>query len=671
MCGLAGIVRIHAPGAAFAPELPGAWLDILDEGVRSRGPDGHGRLRMRLDRPDGGWLDVALVHRRLSVLDHEGGAQPMTVLGGPAGTAHNGQVACPACGPGVSAVIFNGCLYNHRALRAELEDAGHRFHSGHSDTEVLLHGWHAWGSRLRERIDGMYAAVVCDGTRAVVAAVRDRFGEKPLYVLDLPEHALVAFASAPGPLAELARRVAGASALEPLALAAWIARGHLDHRTPWRRVTQVPPGGARTVPAPQAVAPTCEPAPPGSRPGALPRELSREDLLDRFDALVGTAVSSRLDADVPLACLLSGGVDSSLVAAHAMHTAGALRTICVRVPGAGYDESDAAAAVARHIGSGHLTVDVDPHPARDLVRLIETLGLPFGDSSLLPTYWAFRAAREHAKVVLTGDGGDELFLGYERHAVPGLAPVLLSGVARPLAWLGARALSRRDPRSRRAKAARLADSCLHGAYADLVAIFPTAELGRLLPGTPAPEVIGYEMRAGARRWRGFGTLDARRVDLEVLLPSDMLRKVDTASMLAGVESRAPLLARALADAALQLPARTLRLGGRRKGLLRAIAARRLPAAVVNRPKSGFAVPIGDWFRRDVDGLGTLLRERLLDARAWRGLDLGISPSPARVERLIAEHMSGVRDHAQRLYMLLVLSIWAHWWARTGEATPGR
>ncbi|MEX2081242.1 MAG: asparagine synthase-related protein, partial [Dehalococcoidia bacterium] len=385
MCGIAGILRVHAPGQAPPPHvaIPEAWLDILDESIKHRGPDGQGRFRDRAVRPDGSVVDVALVHRRLSILDHAGGAQPMVLPSSNSSVAHpTGSLRpcrrCAANGHGTIAVVFNGCIYNHRELRRELQAAGHEFSTDHSDTEVLVHGWGEWATELPTRLDGMFAAAIWDHARAELALARDLAGEKPLYRFG------GAFASCIPGLVRLApaRGERIADPIHPTAIEGWVRFGALLY-TPWGRnesegiqaIEEVYPAGlwrdhfvrvgetgntsafrefdhARWATAFDGVA---------TKSSGFPRRGDRGQLSsDAAERLLRTAVGTRLEADVPLACFLSGGLDSSLIAAFAQeHLRGAgrrLRTICVRMPDRAYDESEFATAVARQLGTDHLVL---------------------------------------------------------------------------------------------------------------------------------------------------------------------------------------------------------------------------------------------------------------------------------------------------------------------------
>lgn len=633
MCGIAGILRIHEAGSPAPPPevaIPEAWLDVLDESIRHRGPDGQGRFRDRVVRGDGATVDVALVHRRLAVIDPAGGHQPMV--------SERGR---PGRDEGLVAVAFNGCIYNHRELRQELQRAGHEFATDHSDTEALIHGWREWGQDMPRRLDGMFAFALWDRRQASLVMARDLAGEKPLYEGLSEDGRLCVFCSTV-PAVIRGLRAAGFGRVMEMTdrvLHEWIRFGY-GHRPPMTWVHEVEPGGVRLARGPEGR----EIVTIGRREPLPERDDRRRLSADDLDRLLERAVVERLEADVPLGCFLSGGVDSSLIAHYAKKAAGTLRTFTVAMPEPRYDESAYAEAAARHLGTDHVPLACEVRPAEDLVRLVEGLGLPFGDSSLLPAAWLSRAARSHVTVCLSGDGGDELFGGYERHVV-GRA---LGRYRRVLAMFPSGLVRERDPKSRASKLSRLARAARHGGYADLRSIFAADDLRRLGVGVDVP-VAPVD--------------DPLRDDFLTYLPQDLLRKSDTASMAVALELRAPFLARSVVHAAMGAPLSVLMPRGQRKGLLRQVARKHLPAEIVDRPKMGFAIPISEWLRTDYGGLRTLLMDRLNSTEPFGPPSLGIDLDRAFIDRMVREHMERRRDHGQRLYMLLVLSIWADWMGR--------
>ena len=686
MCGIGGILRITPPGKAARTALertpfdavPEAWLDVLDESIRHRGPDGQGRFRDRAVRADGAVVDVALVHRRLSIIDHGGGAQPMLSQradGTPRAPSVSERVAAPGFRPLVFlgrpdapvhyeplpdvtdtvAVVFNGCIYNHRRLRSELQALGHTFASDHSDTEVLLHGWREWKERLGEHLDGMFGLALWERRNGTLAMFRDRFGEKPLHLMHVHRGGawLNVFSSVPmagGPLAA----AIGESDVPVRPLSTWRhwLRFGWSVDQPVKGAGVLQPG-LGMVYSPDGL-PLQEGAPtPRLYRFGLPNDWvrSRDLNADETERLLSDAVRERLEADVPLGCFLSGGVDSSLVALMALRHAGRLQTFTVRMPDPVYDEAVFAEEAARHLGCDHTTLECVAKPAEDLVRLIQQIGQPFGDSSLLPAYWVSRAASRHVKVALSGDGGDELFAGYERYTeIPWWALT-----APGLSTLGLRLTRAAGPKSIRSKMARLLDAAAHDGYGDVISIFPYSMLRELVINGAAVEQERFPSYA-----RGFSAQSAIHFDLLNYLPEDLMRKTDSASMAVALEVRAPFLDLQLSNAATNATLGSLMPHNQRKGLLRQVARRHLPAHIVDRPKMGFAIPIGEWFRSDYGGLRMLLLDHLHSTEPFGPPSLGIDLNMAYVRRMLDEHLgtgpSGLvkRDHSQRLYMLLVL-----------------
>jgi len=690
MCGIAGVIRLHDPRVGPAPApldaIPESWLDALDDAISHRGPDGEGRFRDRSRREDGSVVDVALVHRRLSIIDIQGGAQPMVHDGArlrPDLVYHRGGAPIIASeiepDKPLVAVVFNGCIYNHRELRAELEAKGHAFGTDHSDTEVLVHGWRAWRVGIADRLESMHAFGVWDPTNRVeiwdgetvpnpLTLLNDTPGEKRVRTMQLPDPRSTVFASSAGAIERL--RVRTGDGRERRAL-------DFDFlRLGTGRVFDRGPHDEGFVHA---------------RVGSLSRSAypdpDRAEPLtpDRVEALLRESVRDRLESDVPLACFLSGGVDSSLLSALARESLGSVTTVSVKMPDPRYDESAHARRVAAHLGTDHREVEVSADPAHDLVALIEEMGQPFGDSSLLPTMWAARAAREHAKVALSGDGGDELFMGYDRHRAWMMAQRaaprgLLAIVPRWTHTL----LPKREPRARSTRAARMIRDFDPDRYIEMLGVFPERDLRALIAGsgsiirTQRHQELRtriLQLAAGARLGKRE-TPDPMRVELEAYLRRDLLVKTDAASMHVGLEVRAPFLSRGLIRACLSASYGSLMPRGERKGLLKQVARRHLPDRIVDRPKQGFAIPIGEWFRSDFGSVRQLLLDHLRSADPFPGLgDAGIEIDMGFVERMIREHDAAGegsinpwrgRDHAQRLYMLLVLSIWCKWLDRLGR-----
>jgi asparagine synthase (glutamine-hydrolysing) len=546
MCGI-----LLAVGDSFRPDFAAALARL-----KSRGPDASEILAHG---------EALLGHARLAVIDIDGGRQPMT--------AADGRLA----------MVFNGEIYNFKALRHELEAAGRSF-ATRSDSEVLLTGYLHWGEAVVEKLDGMFAFAIHDLDDDSVFLARDRLGIKPLF---WGEHrgGLVA-ASTLEPFFALTSY--------PKKLDAEGLRDYLAFQTPLaprtlvRDVHALPPGAClRWKPGMGA----------GVRqwwsiPDAMEPAPDRKTLIEETDRLLAQAVKDQLVADVPLGAFLSGGIDSSLVV-HYMAQAGAspLKTFSVRFTEAGFDESPAARAVAEQYGTEHHVLDAPELNADTLAAALANLDQPLADPAFIPTWALSRLTRQHVTVALSGDGGDELFGGYprfldtaDRHpdstARRALRAMLRHGLAP--AGLTRRALAGADlllyrrvelgdyPGSRkdlrRYLDPGLADACRPQAtlklWRDLAAAHGNYDRGALL-----------------------------RADLWTYLSENCLAKTDRASMAHGLEVRVPLLANALQDRMLRLPAEVHFDSGGGKALLRALARRHLPEAVWNREKHGFSVPL--------------------------------------------------------------------------------
>lgn len=646
MCGIGGILRVTPNGERHEP-IPKEWADQVDRAIAWRGPDGCGRFRDVVVQPDGTTLEVVLVHRRLSIIDLEGGSQPMV-------SVRERSDRTPAPLPGatddLAAVVFNGCIYNHVELRASLERNGHVFVTDHSDTEVLLNSYREWHASMVEELDGMYAAAVWDRRGGMLTLYRDRFGEKPLFWCVSADRKTRAFASVPGVLEWLVSCQQQPTVEKQLAaresVATWVNRGYSEVTAPFPSVERVPPGRPVML------------YPVGGWPDDVPRSWvsslpGKEDVQAIESAadvgsLLRAAVESRLDADVPVGVLLSGGIDSSLIACYAAQRQRNVHAFCARMPDQRYDESEHAAAVARHLGVRLEVIECDgATAANDLQRLIVLMQTPFADSSLLPTYWLCRGARRSIKVALSGDGGDELFYGYDRYR----AVSVLRRWGWLLQWVPMRGLNRRDPKSRTERLARLIDAARGAGWPELGAIFGHEDRLRLFRHR--------DHHGHVSPWSRLSDEDcARRLDIVGYLPGDLLRKVDAASLAAGLEVRCPFLEPVLSARALATPYRVHTRNGRSKALLRELAAEHLPAEICDRPKQGFAIPIGEWFRSGLGGLKDLLTDLLGSADPFGIVGEALELDMRSINTMVSEHMNGRRDHGQRLYALLVLSIWA-------------
>ena len=681
ICGIGGILRITPPGEAHEP-IPDAWLDAIDDAIAWRGPDGAGRFRDKVVKEDGTTVEVALVHRRLSIIDHAGGVQPMV--------SEHGRTRDDGTREGLVALVFNGCIYNHRELREELEKRGHVFETDHSDTEVLVHLHRELQIEGRDPLDnppeGMFAYAVWSRDDASVSLVRSWTHEKPLYTFKAGSKkrgGITAFASEPSSLRSLQSESDSHVVLSRDNTRTWLRFGFSDSVLPDESIHPVERGVMElsdhalgnesrvkeyigiTAAAALIASLTYDYRITLAVLALLVFALTVKSLIirirrpsidaSRIEPVIRRAISTRLEADVPLGCLLSGGVDSSLVAHYAMRELGALTTVSIRMDDERYDESRHAEMVAEHLGTDHHTIDIHPEPAEDLVHLINLMGLPFGDSSLLPTYWACKAAREHAKVVLTGDGADEHFFGYDRYrAMIGTRWLRALGMFLPL-----KLFRDTDPKSMREKFARLIVAGRHDGYTELLSIFPTPDFARLtIPVLGSMRAKGKQGIDHTTEPPTWGATPARNWDLMNYLPGDLLRKTDIASMAAGVELRAPFLDSDLSRLVWNMPRKKLMPRNERKALLKSIARKHLPSEIIDRPKMGFAIPVGEWFRTDYGSMRTLMMDTLTRPRPFGPCHDVIDFNLDYVRTMIREHDDRTRDHSQRLYMLTVLGVWA-------------
>lgn len=584
--------------------------------------------------PDEGGVDAygacVLGHRRLQVIDLDTGSQPVA--------NETGEISC----------VFNGELYEFRALREELAARGHRI-PGTGDTPVLPHAYEEHGTAFPKELHGMFALALWDASRDRLVLARDRIGKKPLLYAELPDGTL-AFASELKALLQLPglRRELDLDQLD-----AFLALQYVPGpETALRGVRKVPPGhvlvwerGSITIERYWQLEPE-------------EAERSDEEWLERVRETVRAAVRRRLIADVPLGALLSGGIDSSIVVAlMAEASTEPVRTFTIGFPDARYDEREYARSVAERYGTRHEELEVELDAQALLPRVAWAFDEPFGDEAALPSLLVSELAREHVTVALAGDGGDEAFAGYERYLAHGLAAKL--GRVPILPALGARALralpaGRGEPRSaafRAARVAELAAAPRNGRYARVMEVFTPAQRSRLWTDGSRPR--RYEPPAPA----GDGIRELQRYDIETYLPDDLLVKADIASMAHSLELRAPFLDHEVLRLGISLPGRLRTRGLQGKIALRRAFAAEIPERVAGRGKTGFGVPLGRWFRED---LRELTSDLLLDARAR---DRG-QFRPAEVERLLDEHASGRRDHGHRLWCLLMLELWQRFYVES-------
>jgi len=612
MCGIAGYYLRSK--SAHVRDIQNMCAEI-----RHRGPDDEGH------RVDG---RMGMGMRRLSVIDRVTGRQPIS--------NEDGTVW----------VVSNGEIYNYRELRASLVRNGHDFRT-RSDTEVLVHLWEDEGVRAFERLRGMFASAIWDARERSLVLARDRFGKKPLYYADDDDG--LYFAS------ELKCLRAAGLALDHdrEALQLYFLLGYIpDPWTAYRAIRKLPAGSWLRCDAAGRIQEGrywTLPA-PAEHP---PADFTEAEAADRVRQVFDHAVKMRLEADVPVGAFLSGGIDStSVVASMALASPRPIKTFSIGFEEPGFNELPLASAFAKHCGAEHHHMVVRPE-ASDLVpKLVRSFDEPFGDSSAIPTYLVSEFASRYVKVALTGDGGDELFAGYESFAelerlqyldhVPPLVRSLLSRIAAALPYSAygknyLRMISRPEMLDR---------------YFENLA--PPFVFERLLTAAWIPRERDTFLKRKLTQFLLSSDADplsqAMYFEATVKLAGDILVKVDRMSMAHSLEIRCPLLDHELAALAARIPhAWKLRHGRGKRIFIRAVG-HRLPPELLRQPKRGFAVPLASWFRGP---LRSLVWDHLTSVSF---LNRGMV-SPAFVTHLIEEHGRGRRDNHHHLWKLLMLELW--------------
>jgi asparagine synthase (glutamine-hydrolysing) len=607
VCGICGIA---STGGAVDP----ARLAAMSETLVHRGPDSSGLFL------DGG---IGLAARRLAIIDLQTGDQP---LGN-----EDGQIQ----------VVQNGELYNYRELRNELQRAGHRF-TTQGDTEVLVHLYEEHGLDFAERLRGMFAVALWDARQRRLVLARDRYGIKPLYYRQ--NEGELAFASE---LRALPRGEIDLDAVEAL-----LAFNSIPAPlTIFREVRKLPPGHVLTW-EDGRVQLTCY-----ARPAPVPASEARRDdeaeLVEELRARLRDSVRAHLVADVPVGVLLSGGIDSSTLAAlAAQESSERVRTFSIGFEERSFDELEDARLVAERYGTQHEELVLRPDAALLLPALAEAFDEPFADSSALPTYLVSQLAASHVKVALSGEGGDELFGGYYTYTAD-----LLALRAAPLARF-ARPLVERMPSSsgrasfdykakRFVRGAHLPPLERHHAWKEIFSADVRTELtGRRSAFDPVDllrtrfgETEGAELLARLQD-----------VDLGLYLVDDLLVKTDRASMAHSLEARVPFLDPMVTNFALALPSRHKARGLRKKVLLRKAVAPLVPAPLLRRRKRGFSIPAAAWLRGELEPFA----RDVLSPATLRGQGF---LEPAVVTQMLDDHVSGKEDLSRQLWGLLAFTLW--------------
>ena len=633
MCGISGIVSLNG-NPVSAQEVR-----RMCAALSHRGPDDEGFYL---------GSTAALGMRRLSIIDLVTGAQPVR--------NEDGSIW----------VVFNGEIYNFADLRRDLLRRGHAFYTA-TDTETIVHLYEEYAEGCVERLRGMFAFALWDERRKTLLLARDRLGIKPLYY------------------AEVGGRLAFASELKAI-----LELPEIQRTINWRSAAHVfsfltTPPSESIIEGVRKLEPGCLLIASAGRPTRLQRYwdvsfrpetgTSEETFVERVRGLLSESVRLHTISDVPVGAFLSGGLDSSAVVATMSRLAsGPVRTFSVGFGESAFDETSHAREVARRFGTEHREVILGPEVADCLEDLAWHLDEPFGDSSAIPTYMVSKLASEHVKVVLSGDGGDELFAGYDRYvvearerryeALPGAARRVLRavGAALPEGMRGRRLLQHVS---------------LSGAdrYLDAAALFRRQEQSRLFRPEVLERMAGYDPWSWPREVLGQadgGWLAALQyLDLKAYLPLDILTKVDRMSMAHSLEVRVPLLDHRLVELAATIPPELRLLGGSTKHIFKKALRGILPDAIIDRRKHGFAIPLGGWFRGP---LRHAVRDILLSDTARRR---GIFDD-ACIERLLRRHQRG-RGLDLHIWTLLSFELWcrafldrrrpAHAWARRPARHP--
>ncbi len=623
MCGISAVIALDGD---LSPALARDIRPMTDA-IAHRGPDGDGFYHSAF---------AALGHRRLSIIDRAGGHQPM---------ANEDDTRW---------IVFNGEIYNHKPLRRELEARGHRFKTV-SDTEVILHAYEEYGPACVERLNGMFAFVICDTQSREVFIARDRLGKKPVFyaVFDGAVHVA-------SEIKALQRSSAWNGELDLSSLEGYVSLGYfVAPQTIYKHVKKLEPGHWMRIANGRVETRQywdVTEFDTDTRPDA--------EVLRDLEALLADAVTCRLESEVPLGAFLSGGIDSGLVVSWMADAQGAgVVTTSVGFEEKVYNELDAAKLTADAFKTRHYPEVLLPRLDEVFDTLVDAFDEPFADASAIPTYYVSKAARAHVTVALTGDGGDESFGGYGRydlHALEARYRSLIPGAAgRALVgWLG-----QHWPRSQHVPRVLRAGNVLENLgwppeaayYADLCFVKPwdaRALLGIDAGRSPESSPVYAAVTAPYLKCPSPSALQrAQYADLKIYLPNDPRVKVDRASMATSLEVRCPLLDYRVIEFAFRLAAERKVRPGRSKFYLRELGARRLPAALHTMPKKGFSAPIGEWMRGPY--------------RQWFR-DEVLAPSSAvsslldrdLLARWVDEDQRGERDRSSALWTVWCLERWA-------------
>ncbi|HEX8919925.1 MAG TPA: asparagine synthase (glutamine-hydrolyzing) [Pyrinomonadaceae bacterium] len=621
MCGITGIVNRNGH------DVDAGVLARMCEAIYHRGPDEDGRYLQGA---------VGLAMRRLAIIDLKGGQQPI----------HNRDRT--------AWIVFNGEIYNYLELRAQLEKLGHTFYTN-CDTEAIIHAYDEYGADCPKYLRGMFAFAIWDERTEELFLARDRVGKKPLLYALVNDQLI--FGSE---FSALLKHPAISREIEPEAIHYYLSFMCVPAPlTAYRAIRKLEPGHSLRF----------------TRAGEIKIErywqpefspkvkMTEEEAGERAVEILREAVRVRLMSEVPLGAFLSGGVDSSAVVALMSEASSTpVKTFSIGFEEQDFSELHHARRVAEHVGADHHEFIVRPDAMEVLPTLVEHYGEPYADSSAIPTYYVSRETRKHVTVALNGDGGDECFAGYERYAAMRLAeryrklPALMrEGVIRQAVNL----LPSSELRRSRVRSVK---RFLHSAslppverYLRWVSVLDRTAKDELYTDEFRQQMMGNDPAKWLSPWfahaNGAGVVDASLLtDTMTYLPNDLLVKVDIASMAVSLEARSPFLDHHVIEFAASLPEKLKLRGLTTKYLLKRVLKKLVPVENLNRPKMGFGVPIGHWFRDHMKGF---LGETLLSERA---LKRGFFKS-AEVKRMFDTHTNGTHDYAHQLWTLLMLELW--------------
>lgn len=631
MCGIAGAIWWQ-PSKAISADT----LQRMTDSIRHRGPDADGRYFWPANGSNSANSGVALGHRRLSVIDVEGSAQP---LGN-----EDGQVQ----------IIFNGEIYNYQELRAGLLRAGHQFRTD-GDTEVIVHLYEQFGLEFVSHLRGMFALAIWDARQQRLVIARDRLGKKPMYYrLEDGRFSFASELKALLQIPDMPRTLNRQSVLRFLTLQ-YVPHPHCM----LEGFQKLPPATLGVIQNGQLKLQTYW-APPFDQPDL--RRTRFEDWQDELRSTLTEAVRIRLRSDVPLGAFLSGGIDSTVICGLMQAQLDRpVQTFSIGFPVAAFDEREFARQASEQLGTDHHEAVVTPDALSILPQLIWHYDEPFGDSSAIPTMYLSRMTRQNVTVALTGDGGDELFCGYDRYRAARLTG-MTDFVPRWMRHLASSVISRipasAEHRSFRRRLKRLLESLAQDPerrYLNWITIFNSSRLEWLV--TPELWKLAQAEDPAACIFSAYEKYPHRdfitrttATDIQTYLPCDILTKVDIASMAASLECRCPMLDHKVVELAARMPIEVKQTLKQSKKVLIETFRDLIPQNIQTRKKMGFGVPIDHWFRAELKPLlyDILLSERCLQ----RGL-----LNPIAVRTLVDEHTSGTMDHAYRLWNLLCLELW--------------